>query len=157
MKRVNLKIILLSVFILGLAGIAVFTALRLSQRTRVAPTAPESQPAAADDCSDRTNGWHQTSGCVLPAGQTIGQGTETWVNDYRCAGCETDSRTITCCVPGATCTDWSACSSTDSTRTRTCTITDFGKVLPGYLDYYNNARTHMGINYQTPLEVLRRS
>lgn len=36
-------------------------------------------------------------------------------------------------------------------------LTSFKKVLPGYLDYYNNARTHMGINYQTPLEVLRRS
>ena len=26
-----------------------------------------------------------------------------------------------------------------------------------YLEYYNNQRLHMGINYQTPLEVLRRS
>ena len=36
------------------------------------------------------------------------------------------------------------------------TITDFGKVLPGYLDYYNNARTHMGINYQVPNQLIPR-
>lgn len=37
------------------------------------------------------------------------------------------------------------------------TITAFKKVLPTYLKYYNNERLHMGLNYQTPLEVLRRS
>lgn len=37
------------------------------------------------------------------------------------------------------------------------TIASFQKVLPPYLEYYNTERLHMGINYQTPLEVLRRS
>ena len=37
------------------------------------------------------------------------------------------------------------------------TITNFKKALKEYLPYYNNERIHMGINYQTPLEVLRRS
>jgi len=37
------------------------------------------------------------------------------------------------------------------------TILAFQKVLPQYLEYYNTERLHMGINYQTPLEVLRRS
>ena len=37
------------------------------------------------------------------------------------------------------------------------TISAFQKVLPPYLEYYNTERLHMGINYQTPLEVLRRS
>lgn len=37
------------------------------------------------------------------------------------------------------------------------TFCAFQKVLPQYLKYYNTERTHMGINYQTPLEVLRRS
>ena len=37
------------------------------------------------------------------------------------------------------------------------TIERFKKALPKYLEYYNNARLHMGINYQTPMEVLRRS
>jgi len=37
------------------------------------------------------------------------------------------------------------------------TIKHFKKALKEYLPYYNNERTHMGINYQTPLEVLRRS
>lgn len=37
------------------------------------------------------------------------------------------------------------------------TIENLRNVLPPYLNYYNNERTHMGINYQTPLEVLRRS
>lgn len=37
------------------------------------------------------------------------------------------------------------------------TVSSFQKVLPPYLKYYNTARLHMGINYQTPLEVLRRS
>lgn len=33
----------------------------------------------------------------------------------------------------------------------------FKEALPIYLKYYNDERLHMGINYQTPLEVLRRS
>ena len=37
------------------------------------------------------------------------------------------------------------------------TILNFKKVLPKYLKYYNNERLHMGINYQTPMEVLRMS
>lgn len=37
------------------------------------------------------------------------------------------------------------------------TIGAFQKALPPYLNYYNTERLHMGINYQTPLEVLRRS
>ena len=36
-------------------------------------------------------------------------------------------------------------------------ILSFKRVLPEYLRWYNGERTHMGINYQTPLEVLRRS
>jgi transposase InsO family protein len=36
------------------------------------------------------------------------------------------------------------------------TIPDFKKALKEYLPYYNNERLHMGINYQTPLEVLQR-
>jgi transposase InsO family protein len=35
-------------------------------------------------------------------------------------------------------------------------IFSFKKVLPEYLKYYNNERTHMGINYLTPLEMLQR-
>jgi putative transposase len=38
-----------------------------------------------------------------------------------------------------------------------CTIPNFKKALKEYLSYYNNERIHMGINYQTPQEVLRRS
>ena len=38
----------------------------------------------------------------------------------------------------------------------THTIPDFRRALKEYLPYYNNERLHMGINYQTPLEVLRR-
>jgi len=37
------------------------------------------------------------------------------------------------------------------------TIKHFRKALAEYLPYYNNERTHMGIDYQTPLEVLQRS
>jgi transposase InsO family protein len=36
------------------------------------------------------------------------------------------------------------------------TILEFKKALRVYLPYYNSERLHMGINYQTPLEVLRR-
>lgn len=36
-------------------------------------------------------------------------------------------------------------------------IRSFKRVLPEYLRWYNEERTHMGINYQTPLEMLRRS
>lgn len=39
----------------------------------------------------------------------------------------------------------------------TQTLRDFRKAVKIYLPYYNNERIHMGINYQTPLEVLRRS
>jgi len=39
----------------------------------------------------------------------------------------------------------------------THTILAFKKALRVYLPYYNTERLHMGINYQTPLEVLRRS
>ena len=39
----------------------------------------------------------------------------------------------------------------------TNSFVSFKTAIPEYLNYYNNARTHMGINYQTPLEVLRRS
>lgn len=35
-------------------------------------------------------------------------------------------------------------------------IRGFRAVLPGYLKYYNTKRLHMGINYQTPLEVMQR-
>jgi transposase InsO family protein len=35
-------------------------------------------------------------------------------------------------------------------------ISSFREALKEYLSYYNNERSHMGINYQTPLEVLRR-
>lgn len=37
------------------------------------------------------------------------------------------------------------------------TISNFRQALKTWLPYYNNERIHMGINYQTPLEVLRRS
>jgi len=37
------------------------------------------------------------------------------------------------------------------------TIPAFKKALKEYIPYYNNERTHMGINYLTPLQVLRRS
>lgn len=37
------------------------------------------------------------------------------------------------------------------------TIPAFRKALKEYLPYYNSERLHMGIDYQTPLEVLRRS
>src|SRR3989344_6503581 len=36
-------------------------------------------------------------------------------------------------------------------------LQDFRKAVRMYLPYYNNERIHMGINYQTPLEVLRSS
>ena len=36
-------------------------------------------------------------------------------------------------------------------------ISSFRRALPEYLRWYNCERSHMGINYQTPLEVLRRS
>ena len=36
-------------------------------------------------------------------------------------------------------------------------IPAYEKALAEYLPYYNTERLHMGINYQTPLEVLRRS
>jgi len=39
----------------------------------------------------------------------------------------------------------------------TRTISEFRKSLAEYLPYYNTGRIHMGINYQTPSEVLRRS
>lgn len=39
----------------------------------------------------------------------------------------------------------------------TNTFKNFKKEIPVFLKYYNTERTHMGINYQTPLEVLRRS
>ncbi len=37
------------------------------------------------------------------------------------------------------------------------TTLEFRRALKDYLPYYNNERSHMGINYQTPLEMLRRS
>jgi transposase InsO family protein len=36
------------------------------------------------------------------------------------------------------------------------TVRHFKKALAWYLPYYNGERLHMGLNYQTPLEVLRR-
>lgn len=39
----------------------------------------------------------------------------------------------------------------------THTISDFKKSLAEYMPYYNTRRIHMGINYQTPLKVLRSS
>lgn len=39
----------------------------------------------------------------------------------------------------------------------TRTIHHFRKAIKTFLPYYNSERIHMGINYQTPLEVLRRS
>ena len=37
------------------------------------------------------------------------------------------------------------------------TIPNFIKALSKYLDYYNNERTHMGINYQIPCQLVPRS
>jgi transposase InsO family protein len=37
------------------------------------------------------------------------------------------------------------------------TLKDFRAALKQYLKYYNAERLHMGLNYQTPMEVLRRS
>ena len=37
------------------------------------------------------------------------------------------------------------------------TISKFQKAISEYLPYYNNERLHMGLNYQTPREVLQRS
>jgi len=37
------------------------------------------------------------------------------------------------------------------------TYSNFHKAISQYLRYYNNERLHMGLNYQTPLEVLQRS
>ena len=39
----------------------------------------------------------------------------------------------------------------------TNTFENFQKEIPIYLNYYNTERIHMGINYHTPQEVLRRS
>ena len=39
----------------------------------------------------------------------------------------------------------------------THTVEDFRTALKMYMPWYNGERSHMGINYQTPLEVLRRS
>jgi transposase InsO family protein len=36
-------------------------------------------------------------------------------------------------------------------------LSSFQKEIPKYLKYYNEERLHMGINFQTPQEVLRRS
>jgi len=36
------------------------------------------------------------------------------------------------------------------------TVRSFKKALPVYLRWYNNERSHMGINYQTPLEMVPR-
>ncbi len=36
-------------------------------------------------------------------------------------------------------------------------ITSFKNALPVYLHYYNFQRTHMNINFLTPLQVVRRS
>ncbi|MBI5140081.1 MAG: DDE-type integrase/transposase/recombinase [Candidatus Vogelbacteria bacterium] len=36
------------------------------------------------------------------------------------------------------------------------TVLKFRKAISEYLSYYNSERSHMGINYQTPLQVLRR-
>jgi transposase InsO family protein len=36
------------------------------------------------------------------------------------------------------------------------TLKDFAEALVAYLPYYNTERLHMGINYQTPLEVMQR-
>ncbi len=36
----------------------------------------------------------------------------------------------------------------------THSIFSFKKALPDYLNYYNNERTHMGINYKTPREMV---
>jgi transposase InsO family protein len=32
----------------------------------------------------------------------------------------------------------------------------YQKAIPEFLDYYNTKRPHMGLNMQTPLEVLRK-
>jgi transposase InsO family protein len=37
------------------------------------------------------------------------------------------------------------------------TLKNFKKEIPLFLKYYNTERLHMGLNYQTPLEVLQRS
>lgn len=37
------------------------------------------------------------------------------------------------------------------------TFSNFKKEIPKYLNYYNTQRLHMGINFQTPQEVLQRS
>lgn len=37
------------------------------------------------------------------------------------------------------------------------TIESFKEALPAYLNYYNNERTHMGINYQIPCQMVPRS
>ena len=37
------------------------------------------------------------------------------------------------------------------------TILSFRKAIPEYLNYYNKARTHMGINYQFPCQLVPRS
>jgi transposase InsO family protein len=39
----------------------------------------------------------------------------------------------------------------------THTILSFKKILPQYLKYYNTERTHMGINYQIPCQLIPRS
>lgn len=36
-------------------------------------------------------------------------------------------------------------------------LAGFREALPSYLNYYNNARTHMGINYQFPCQLVPRS
>ena len=33
-------------------------------------------------------------------------------------------------------------------------VSSFKKALPEYLRWYNGERSHMGINYQTPLEMV---
>ena len=39
----------------------------------------------------------------------------------------------------------------------THTVQSFKRALPGYLRWYNTERTHMGINYQTPSDLVPRS
>jgi len=85
-KQKNIIAVILLLFIAALAGVSVFVAYRISTQERVAPTAPESRPAAGVSCTSE-GGVCRVGTC--PSGEEIVSGTD----------CEVTKGSVCCAAP----------------------------------------------------------
>lgn len=149
-KKIIALILVLVVFLLG--GASIYIATQMSTKQAVAPTAPESKPAASDNTVP-VDSWVGSPACTATASATavvcVPSGVVTCIPDCPTA-CGTAASTIT------TCTD-----SCEKATTKSCLATDVCPevVLEGVKKAFKNVTSNTPGKYTltTEMDVVSKS